>query len=126
MLISVLKSKIHGVTVTEHNLEYEGSLTLDRDLIDGAGLHVYEKIAVWNKSNGHRFETYVIEGAAGSGVVCVNGAAAHLARKGDQLIVAAYALVEAPAGRGHAFEPRVVRVDAGNHPLPDRGPERAR
>ena len=126
MLIVVLKSKIHRVTVTDHDLDYEGSLTLDRDLIERAALYPYEKIAVWNVSNGHRFETYVIEGPPGSGVVCVNGAAAHLATKGDILIVAAYSLVEAPPAGQPAPAPRIVRVDAHNRPMPDSGPELAR
>ena len=122
-MIQILKSKIHRATVTEHNLDYEGSLTLDRSLMALAGLRPYEKIAVWNVSNGNRFETYVLEGAAASGVVCVNGAAAHLARKGDVLIVAAYGFLE---DTGPAPAPRVVRVDESNRALGDASAERAR
>ena len=107
MLIQVLRCKIHRATVTAHDIEYEGSLTIDADLIRAAGLHVHEKIAVWNVTNGSRFETYVIEGEAGSGVVCVNGAAAHLTKKGDVIIIAAWGL-----------------VDAANRALPGSHPER--
>lgn len=126
MLIQVLRCKIHRATVTDHNLDYEGSLSIDRELVERCGLHPFEKIAVWNVTNGHRFETYVIEAERGSGDLVVNGAAAHLARKGDVLIVAAYALVEPPPDGGVALVPRVVRVDGENRPLPDEAPERAR
>ena len=125
MLIQLLRCKIHRATVTEANLDYEGSLTVDRDLVERAGLFAHEKIQVWNVSNGARFETYVLLGAAGSGVVCVNGAAARLAHKGDIVIVAAYGLVDmVEAARG--VVPRVVRVDASNRPLPDTTPEQPR
>lgn len=126
MLIQVLKCKVHRVTVTDHNLDYEGSLTLDRELMDRAGLLPYEKVAVWNVSNGNRFETYMLEGRRGGGDACVNGAAAHLAKKGDILIVAAYALIEPPAPGSAPWQPRVVRVDDQNRPLLDDAPERAR
>jgi aspartate 1-decarboxylase len=123
--IQLLRSKIHRATVTEHNLEYEGSLTVDRNLIERAGMYVHEKVAVWNLRNGQRFETYLLEGEPGSGQVCVNGAAAHLAQKGDVVIVAAYALLEAPErGEPLRFTPRVVRVDGANRPLPDDGVEK--
>ena len=124
MLIQVLKCKIHRAVVTDHNLDYEGSLTLDRELMERAGLVPYEKVAVWNVTNGNRFETYLLEGRRGGRDVCVNGAAAHKASKGDVLIVAAYALVEPE--RAHGWQPRVVRVDAANQPLADQGPELAR
>lgn len=126
MLIQVLKCKIHRATVTAHDLDYEGSLTVDPDLMERAGLTVHEKIAVWNVSNGHRFETYVIEGERGSGDVVVNGAAAHLARKGDVVIIAAYGLVDDAEERRRPHLPVVVRVDASNRPLAATGPERGR
>lgn len=123
MLISVLKGKIHRAIVTEHNLDYEGSLTIDRVLMDRAGLVPYERISVWNVSNGERFDTYVIEGEAASGVICVNGAAARRASTGDVVIIAAFGLIKAgetvPA-------PFVVRVDGANRPLADDSAERAR
>src|SRR5690606_17957158 len=87
---TLLKSKIHRVTVREADLEYEGSITIDRDLMDAADMNEYEQVHIFNVTNGHRFVTYVIEGGRGSGDICVNGAAAHLAKKGDILIVASF------------------------------------
>ncbi len=87
---TLLKSKIHRVTVMEADLEYEGSITIDRDLMDAADMNEYEQVHIFNVTNGHRFVTYVIEGGRGSGDICVNGAAAHLAKKGDILIVASF------------------------------------
>jgi aspartate 1-decarboxylase len=91
MLITILKAKLHRATVTEANLNYTGSITIDRDLIDTAGIFVHEKVQIVNNNNGARFETYVIEGERGSGVVCLNGAAARLVQPGDKIIVMAYA-----------------------------------
>jgi len=122
MFIRVLKGKVHRATVTAHELDYEGSLTLDAVLMKRAGMVQNEVIAVWNVTNGNRFETYVIEGEADSGVVCVNGAAAHLVHKGDLVIIAAFALIDASEP---ALEPRVVRVDGANRALEEDGPERA-
>ncbi len=87
----ILKSKIHKATVTETNINYEGSLTLDQDLMKASDIIPYEQIQVYNISNGERFVTYLIKGKAGSGIVGINGAAAHKAKKGDQLIIATYA-----------------------------------
>ncbi|HEV8337515.1 MAG TPA: aspartate 1-decarboxylase [Candidatus Polarisedimenticolia bacterium] len=108
----VLRGKIHRATVTEANLEYEGSLTVDADLLEAAGLAPYERIDVYDITNGSRFSTYLIEGPRGSGVVCVNGAAAHLAKRGDRVIITGYGLATAAELKG--YRPRIVLVDEGN------------
>ena len=108
----VLRGKIHRATVTEANLEYEGSLTVDADLMEAAGLAPYERIDVYDVTNGSRFSTYLIEGARGSGVVCVNGAAAHLAKAGDRVIITGYGLATEAEVKGH--RPKVVLVDEKN------------
>ncbi len=110
-----LRAKIHGATVTEANVEYVGSLTLDRDLMDEAGLYPFERIEVYNITSGHRFATYLIEGRRGGGQVCVNGAAAHLARPGDSVIMAAYCQLE--ESEIEPFTPRLVFVDEDNRPV---------
>lgn len=106
------KAKIHRATVTEANLNYEGSLTLDPLLMEAAGLLPFEQVHVLNLNNGARFETYLIEGEPGSGTVCVNGAAARLVQVGDPIIVLAYALV--PEEELQEFETRIVFVDENN------------
>ena len=106
------KSKIHRATVTEANLNYEGSLTLDPLLMEAAGLIPFEQVHVLNLNNGARFETYLIEGERGSGTVCVNGAAARLVQVGDPIIVLAYALV--PEDELSDFTARIVFVDEHN------------
>lgn len=106
------KSKIHRATVTDANLNYEGSLTLDPTLMEAAGLVPFEQVHVLNLNNGARFETYLIEGERGSGTVCVNGAAARLVQVGDPIIVLAYALV--PEEELPQFESRIVFVDSQN------------
>lgn len=108
----MLKSKIHRATVTEADLHYEGSITIDRDLMDAADLVEYEKVAIFDITNGNRLETYVIEGDRGSGVIGINGAAAHLVRQGDLIIIASYTEMEDAQARTH--EPRLVYVDAHN------------
>jgi aspartate 1-decarboxylase len=92
MLRSMLKAKIHRGRVTEAHLDYEGSLTLDRRLLEAAGLFPFEQVMVYNISNGERFETYVIDGPEGSGTVCLNGAAARKGLPGDLIIIASYGL----------------------------------
>lgn len=92
MFRTMLKSKIHRATVTDANVDYEGSITIDRDLMDAAALAPYEEVHVWNVANGERLVTYVIEGERGSGIVCVNGAAARRVHRGDIVIIACYAL----------------------------------
>ena len=109
---TVMKSKIHRATVTEANLDYEGSITIDRRLMEATDLLPNEAVCVWNVTNGNRFETYAVEGRPDSGVVCVNGAAAHLVRPGDLVIIAAFTWLEEEAARAH--EPKVVFVDAQN------------
>ncbi|RUM87568.1 MAG: aspartate 1-decarboxylase [Thermodesulfatator sp.] len=94
MLRSILKSKVHRATVTQTELQYEGSLTLDRSLMDAADLLPHEQVMVYNIYNGERFDTYIIEGERDSGIVCINGAAARKACVGDLIIIAAYGLFE--------------------------------
>lgn len=106
------KSKIHRATVTHADLEYEGSVTLDEDLLDAAGIWEYEAIKVWNLTRGTRLETYAIKGERGSGVVCINGAAAHLNQPGDRVILATFADMEESEAR--TFRPTVVLVDEHN------------
>jgi aspartate 1-decarboxylase len=112
MMRILCKSKIHRATVTEANLKYEGSLTLDPLLMEAAGLIPFEQVHVLNLNNGERFETYLIEGERGSGTVCVNGAAARLVQVGDPIIVLAYALV--PEDELSDFTARIVFVDEHN------------
>jgi aspartate 1-decarboxylase len=108
----MLKSKIHRATVTQADVDYEGSLTLDRDLLEAADILAFEEVQVWNVTRGSRFRTYAMEGERGSGVVCVNGAAAHLARPGDLIIVATYSPMDDAAARAH--RPRIVLLDRDN------------
>jgi aspartate 1-decarboxylase len=112
MMRILCKSKIHRATVTEANLNYEGSLTLDPLLMEAAGLVPFEQVHVLNLNNGARFETYLIEGERGSGTVCVNGAAARLVQVGDPVIVLAYALV--PEDELSDFTARIVFVNEHN------------
>src|SRR5205823_3680944 len=106
---SMLKSKIHRATVTHADVDYEGSLTLDADLLDAADILPFEEVHVWNVTRGTRFRTYAIVGERGSGVVCVNGAAAHLAQPGDLVIVATFAELDDVAARRH--RPKVLLVN---------------
>ena len=106
------KSKIHGATITEANLHYEGSVTIDRELIDAADLVPYERVQVVNINNGSRFESYALPGRAGAGQVCLSGAAARLGAVGDRVIIISYASYDDSEAREH--EPRVVFVDEGN------------
>ena len=108
----MLRAKVHRVRVTEANLEYEGSLTLDAALMDAGDFVPFEKIDVYNVTQGTRFTTYLIEGERGSGVCCVNGAAAHLASANDFVIIASYATVEESERAEH--RPLVVLVDDAN------------
>lgn len=108
MWIEILKSKIHRATVTDADLNYEGSITIDTDLIDAAKLMVNEKVAIVNNNNGERFETYVIPGEKGSGIVCLNGAAARKVQKGDIIIIMSYALLTPDEASN--FEPTVINI----------------
>jgi aspartate 1-decarboxylase len=109
---SMLKSKIHRATVTEADLNYEGSVTLDRRLLDAADILPFEEVHIWNVTRGTRFRTYAMEGEADSGVVCINGAAAHLAHPGDLVIIATY--VTLPDAEARMHRPRVVLLDGAN------------
>jgi aspartate 1-decarboxylase len=111
----MMKSKVHRATVTDADLHYVGSITVDRDLMDLADLVEFEQVAVVDIDNGARLETYVIEGARGSGSICLNGAAARLVSPGDKVIIISYADFEAAELDG--FEPRVVHVDRSNRPI---------
>ena len=106
MMIELLKSTLHMVTVTEANLNYMGSITIDEDLMDAAGLIAGEKVQVVDNNNGERFETYVIRGERGSGCICLNGAAARKVLVGDTVIIMAYALMDLEEAR--TFKPKVV------------------
>ncbi len=106
MMVEVLKSKLHCVTVTEANLNYMGSITLDEDLMDAANLIAGEKVHVLNNNNGERFVTYIIKGERGSGCVCLNGAAARKVQVGDTCIILSYAMIDFDEAK--AFKPRVV------------------
>jgi aspartate 1-decarboxylase len=112
MMRVLLKAKIHRATVTDRSLDYEGSITIDQDLMDAVGLLPNEQVQVYNVSNGERFETYAIAGGRGTGTICVNGAAAHLAENGHKIIIANYALFTEAELPG--FEPRVAMVDERN------------
>jgi aspartate 1-decarboxylase len=113
MTREMLRAKIHRITVTERNVEYEGSLTLDPDLMKACDMLPFERVDVYDIGNGSRFSTYLIEGHPGAGECCVNGAAAHLVEVGDKLILCAYASISEQDVRRH--RPRVVMVDAENH-----------
>jgi aspartate 1-decarboxylase len=112
MLLTLLKCKLHKATVTHSELEYEGSCAIDGRLLEAAGLRPYEQIQVYNISNGERFTTYAIRAEAGSGVISVNGAAAHKARPGDRVIICAYAQMD--AGEAERFKPTLCYVDENN------------
>ena len=112
MFLSMMKSKIHQATVTEANLQYEGSITIDRTLLRAAELLPGEQVQVVNLHNGSRIETYCVEGQAGSGTICMNGAAARWAQVGDKIILISYAWMEEEIARLH--KPKVVFVDRSN------------
>lgn len=114
MTLSMFRSKLHRLRVTEADLYYEGSITLDEELLDAAGILPYEKVQVVNVNNGSRLETYTIPGVPGSRIVCLNGPAARLAVKGDEVIVISYAQMTPEEAAIH--RPRVVLVDQQNNP----------
>ena len=116
MLIQVLKSKIHRVTVTEANLNYIGSITIDQDLIDAAGIVPGERVFIVDNNNGERLDTYVIAGKRGSGVVCLNGAAARKVQPGDIVIIMAYAMMTPEEAAN--FKPSVIFPDTDTNKLP--------
>ncbi|MBN9160479.1 MAG: aspartate 1-decarboxylase [Myxococcales bacterium 68-20] len=108
----MFKSKLHRATVTQADLDYEGSVTIDDDLLRAADILPYEKVALWNVTRGSRLETYALRGEAGSGVICVNGAAAHLMSVGDIIIIATFAEMDEAEARVH--RPTVVLLDEKN------------
>ncbi|WP_252503418.1 aspartate 1-decarboxylase [Sporosarcina sp. Marseille-Q4943] len=112
MFRMMMNSKLHRATVTEANLNYVGSITIDSDLLDAAGMLPNEKVHIVNNNNGARFETYIIAGERGSGVVCVNGAAARLVQEGDIVIIISYVYVSEEEARGH--QPTVLLMDDKN------------
>ncbi len=112
MLLNILKSKIHRVQVTEANLDYIGSITIDEALMEAANLYPGERVQVVDNTNGARLETYVITGKRGSGCICMNGAAAHLIKVGDTVIIMAYALMTPEEAK--TFKPAIVFPSAGN------------
>ena len=113
-MVTMFKSKLHQMKVTEANLHYEGSITIDKELLDQAGILPYEKVQVVNITNGARLETYTIPGEKGSRVCCLNGAAARKTQVGDRIIVIAYA--EMTPEEAQEYKPRVVIVDENNDP----------
>ncbi len=112
MVLNMLKGKIHRATVVQAEVDYVGSITIDEDLMDAAGIIEYEKVQVADVDSGTRLETYVIAGERGSGMICLNGAAAHLVSVGDKVIIMCYAQMEAAEARD--WQPHVVFVDEKN------------
>ncbi len=121
MLYNMFHGKIHRATVTQANLEYMGSITIDEDLLEMAGILPGERVQVVNNNNGERLETYTIAGKRGSGVICLNGAAARRAQVGDTVIIIAYAMMD--KAEAESLVPKVVMVDEQNHPVKVRGTE---
>ncbi|MFC1476149.1 aspartate 1-decarboxylase [Candidatus Zixiibacteriota bacterium] len=115
MEITLCRAKIHRARITDANLDYEGSITIDPELMAAAGIVTYEKVQVVNVNNGTRLETYVIDGKTGSGDVCLNGPAARLGQVGDLIIIIAYGQFTLDESR--EFEPRIVNVDENNRPI---------
>lgn len=115
MFRTLMKSKIHRATVTEANLNYVGSITIDEDLMETSDLMENEKVQIVNNNNGARLETYVIPGPRGSGVICLNGAAARLVQPGDTVIIISYAMMSQEEANEH--QPTVVFVDEHNQPV---------
>ena len=115
MLVHIVKSKIHRVSVTEANLNYIGSITIDEDLMDAANIIANEKVSIVNNNNGERFETYVIPGKRSSGIICINGAAARLVQPGDIVIIMAFAIMEMEEAR--TFKPAILFPDTATNKL---------
>ena len=112
MRVTMLKGKLHRATVTEADLNYVGSITVDRDLLEASGIYEYEKVHIVDINNGNRFETYTIAGEPGSGIICLNGAAARCVQKGDKIIIMAYAELEDEEVAYH--KPKVVFLEDDN------------
>ena len=123
MLYTMFHGKIHRAVVTQARLDYMGSITIDEDLLDAAGILPGEKVQIVNNNNGERLETYTIAGERGSGVICLNGAAARKAQVGDVVIIIAYAVINEEEAKQHT--PKVVMVDEHNRVIVDIGREKA-
>jgi aspartate 1-decarboxylase len=123
MYRNMLRSKIHRATVTGADLHYEGSVTVDSDLLARADIMPHQEVEIWNVTNGERFRTYALPGRPGSGVVCINGAAAHRARAGDLVIIATFGWMTDAEAR--AWDPKLVFVDQNNCPVERHGGEHA-
>ena len=123
MLYTMFHGKIHRAVITQARLDYMGSITIDEDLLDAAGILPGEKVQIVNNNNGERLETYTIAGERGSGVICLNGAAARKAQLGDVVIIIAYGLMDAKEAKEN--EPKVVMVDEHNRIVADIGREKA-
>ena len=121
MMIEVLKSKIHCVTVTEANLNYMGSITIDEDIMDAANMIAGEKVQIVDNNNGERFETYIIKGERGSGCICLNGAAARKVQVGDVVIIMSYALMDFEEAK--TFKPTVIFPDTVTNKIVIKNPE---
>jgi aspartate 1-decarboxylase len=115
MLVEIIKSKIHRVRITESNLNYIGSITIDEDLMDAANIIPNEKVQIVNNNNGERFETYVIRGERGTGNICINGAAARLVQAGDIVIIMAYAHMDFEEAK--TFKPTIIFPDSRTNKL---------
>jgi aspartate 1-decarboxylase len=122
MKLNIFKSKIHRATVTHADLEYEGSVTIDADLLEAADICPHEAVHIWNVTRGTRLVTYALEGPRGSGAVCINGAAAHLNEPGDRVILATFAEMTPQEARAH--RPKIVLVDDRNRPTKTEHEER--
>ncbi|KAB2840072.1 aspartate 1-decarboxylase [bacterium] len=118
MFRNLLKSKIHRATVTDADLHYEGSVSVDLDLLEAADILPHEHVHIWDVTNGNRFETYALAAPRGSATVCINGAAAHLAKKGDIVIITSFVTLPEEKLAGH--QPKVVLVDAHNQIVPEK------
>lgn len=112
MFLTMFKSKLHRATVTEANINYVGSVTIDKELLDKSGILAGEKVQIVNINNGERLETYTIEGEYGSGMICLNGAAARLVQPGDKVIIIAYAMMDEKEAKD--FKPKVLILDENN------------
>ncbi|NLV85602.1 MAG: aspartate 1-decarboxylase [Clostridiales bacterium] len=112
MLLNIFKSKLHRATITQADINYVGSVTIDSELLEKSGILAGEKVQIVNINNGERFETYTIDGEAGSGTICINGAAARLVQVGDRVIIIAYALMD--ENEAKTFEPKILVLDERN------------
>jgi aspartate 1-decarboxylase len=112
MLLNIFKSKLHRATITQADINYVGSVTIDSELLEKSGILAGEKVQIVNINNGERFETYTINGEAGSGTICINGAAARLVQVGDRVIIIAYALMD--ENEAKTFEPKILVLDERN------------